>query len=161
MRLCRMGRDRISLGRWSNGSAASAGGRTGSPTGRRDCNERRSRCGATRAGVLVNPANTANAETTLRDVEPAARAVGLQNPDSQSQQQPGDRCGLRNFRAGAGRRPLRGRRPFFVSRRIQLVHLATRHQPPDRQDARPHRAGQAARCRRRGDRIELLFAAVH
>jgi ABC-type uncharacterized transport system substrate-binding protein len=28
--------------------------------------------------VLVNPANTANTETTLRDVEPAARAVGLQ-----------------------------------------------------------------------------------
>jgi len=33
---------------------------------------------ATRVAVLVNPANTANTETTLRDVEPAARAVGLQ-----------------------------------------------------------------------------------
>jgi hypothetical protein len=29
-------------------------------------------------GVLVNPANATTAETTLRDVEPAARAVGLQ-----------------------------------------------------------------------------------
>ena len=28
--------------------------------------------------VLVNPANAANTETTLRDVEPAARAIGLQ-----------------------------------------------------------------------------------
>ena len=34
--------------------------------------------GAARVAVLVNPANTANAETTLRDVEPAARAMGLQ-----------------------------------------------------------------------------------
>ena len=28
--------------------------------------------------VLVNPANATNTETTLRDVEPAARAIGLQ-----------------------------------------------------------------------------------
>ena len=34
--------------------------------------------GAARVAVLVNPANAANAETTLRDVEPAARAMGLQ-----------------------------------------------------------------------------------
>ena len=32
---------------------------------------------APRIAVLVNPANV-NAETTLRDVEPAARAIGLQ-----------------------------------------------------------------------------------
>jgi putative ABC transport system substrate-binding protein len=34
--------------------------------------------GATRVAVLVNPANTSNTETTLRDVEAAARAMGLQ-----------------------------------------------------------------------------------
>src|SRR6266481_2074664 len=34
--------------------------------------------GAARIAVLVNPANAANAETTLRDSEPAARALGLQ-----------------------------------------------------------------------------------
>jgi putative ABC transport system substrate-binding protein len=33
---------------------------------------------ATRVAVLVNPANAANAETTLRDVEAAARVIGLQ-----------------------------------------------------------------------------------
>ena len=33
--------------------------------------------GATRVAVLVNPANTANTTSTLRDVEPAARAMGL------------------------------------------------------------------------------------
>ena len=34
--------------------------------------------GALRVAVLVNPANTANADTTLREVAPAARAIGLQ-----------------------------------------------------------------------------------
>jgi putative tryptophan/tyrosine transport system substrate-binding protein len=34
--------------------------------------------GAARIAVLVNPANAANTETTLRDVEAAARAIGLQ-----------------------------------------------------------------------------------
>ena len=34
--------------------------------------------GATRVAVLVNPANAANTESTLRDVECAARAMGLQ-----------------------------------------------------------------------------------
>ena len=33
---------------------------------------------AARIAVLVNPANVASTETTLRDVEPAARAMGLQ-----------------------------------------------------------------------------------
>jgi putative ABC transport system substrate-binding protein len=34
--------------------------------------------GATRVVVLVNPTNATNTESTLRDVEPAARAMGLQ-----------------------------------------------------------------------------------
>ena len=34
--------------------------------------------GAARVAVLVNPTNAANTETTLRDVEGAARAIGLQ-----------------------------------------------------------------------------------
>ena len=33
--------------------------------------------GAARVAVLVNPANATNTETTLRDVEPAARTMGL------------------------------------------------------------------------------------
>jgi ABC-type uncharacterized transport system substrate-binding protein len=33
---------------------------------------------ATRVAILVNPANATTTETTLRDVEPAARAMGLQ-----------------------------------------------------------------------------------
>jgi putative tryptophan/tyrosine transport system substrate-binding protein len=34
--------------------------------------------GAARVAVLVNPANATSTESTLRDVEPAARAIGLQ-----------------------------------------------------------------------------------
>ena len=34
--------------------------------------------GAARIAVLVNPANATNTETTLRDVQSAARAIGLQ-----------------------------------------------------------------------------------
>src|SRR6476620_10395863 len=33
---------------------------------------------AARLGVLVNPADVTNTESTMRDVEPAARAIGLQ-----------------------------------------------------------------------------------
>ena len=85
--------------------------------------------GATRVAVLVNPANPA-AETTLRDVEPAARAMGLQ---------------LQVLKAGTSReidaafatfvreRPdalFVGGDSFFGSRRFQLVNLASRHAVP-------------------------------
>src|SRR6478672_1338412 len=85
--------------------------------------------GAIRVAVLVNPANPA-AETTLRDVEPAARAMGLQ---------------LQVLKAGTSReidaafatfvreRPdalFVGGDSFFVSRRFQLVNLASRHAVP-------------------------------
>ena len=85
--------------------------------------------GATRVAVLVNPANPA-AETTLRDVEPAARAMGLQ---------------LQVLKAGTSReidaafatfvreRPdalFVGGDSFFNSRRFQLVNLASRHAVP-------------------------------
>jgi putative tryptophan/tyrosine transport system substrate-binding protein len=68
---------------------------------------------ASRVAVLVNPANATIAETTLRDVEAAARAMGLSIPDSQCQQQPRDRCSLRDACARAGRCPPRRRRPLF------------------------------------------------
>ena len=62
--------------------------------------------GAARVAVLVNPANTANAETTLRDAERCPRH-GTANRGLQSQHQPRDRGGLRNFRARAARRSVR------------------------------------------------------
>ena len=169
-----------------------------------------------RVAVLVNPANATNAEITLRDVEPAARAIGLQ---------------IQVLKAGTSHeieaafatlvreRPdalFVGTDPFFSSRHVQLVNLASRHaipaiysqrefadvgglmsygssmtdalssgrrlcrsysqgreagdlpvvqstkfelviNLPDRQDARPYRAADAARPRRRGDRISAQY----
>ena len=84
----------------------------------------------TRVAVLVNPANVTNAESTLRDVEPAARAMGQQ---------------IQVFNASTSREidgaftTLVRERPdalfvsgdaFFDSRRVQLVQLATHHHVP-------------------------------
>jgi putative ABC transport system substrate-binding protein len=86
--------------------------------------------GAARAAVLVNPANPANAEATLLAVPSAARAMGLQI-------QVLNASNIREIDAVFGtfmrERPdalFVGGDPFFVSRRIQLVHLATRHAVP-------------------------------
>src|SRR5262245_48935409 len=83
--------------------------------------------GAARVAVLVNPANASNTETTLRDVEPAARAIGMQ---------------IQVFNASTSReidavfvtfvreRPdalFVGADSFFFSRRVQLTNLAVRH----------------------------------
>jgi putative ABC transport system substrate-binding protein len=84
----------------------------------------------TRVAVLVNPANVANTESTLRELEPAARARGQQ---------------IEVFNASSGREIdaafatlVRGRPDalfvggdgFFDSRRVHLVQLATHHHVP-------------------------------
>ena len=86
--------------------------------------------GAARVAVLVNPANTANTETALRDVEPAARAVGFQiqvlNADTSGEIDAA-------FATIARERPdalFNASSPYFTSRRIQLVQLAARHAIP-------------------------------
>jgi hypothetical protein len=173
---------------------------------------------ATRVAVLVNPTNAANTETTLRDVEAAARALGLQiQVLNASTSREIDAA----FATLVRERPdalFVGPDAFFTSRRVQLVHLATRHAVPatyalrdyveagglmlrnqhcgcvssgrrlyrpysqgrqasglaggaveqvraghqrrDRQDARPHRAADAARQRRRGDRMTALVSLL-
>jgi ABC-type uncharacterized transport system substrate-binding protein len=86
--------------------------------------------GAARLAVLVNPANTAMTETTLRDVEPAARAIGLQilvlNADTGREIDAA-------FATIARERPdalFVASSPFFTTRRVQLVQLAARHAIP-------------------------------
>jgi putative ABC transport system substrate-binding protein len=84
---------------------------------------------ATRLALLVNP-STGNIDATVKDVELAARTIGLQS---------------RVFNASVGReidaafaafareRPdalFVSPDPFFLSRRVQLVHLASRHAIP-------------------------------
>jgi putative ABC transport system substrate-binding protein len=85
---------------------------------------------AARVAVLVNPANATNTQTTLRDMEPAARAMGLQ---------------IQIFNAstsgeiGAAFATIARERPdalfvpidaFFTSRRVQIAILAARHLVP-------------------------------
>src|SRR5262245_32308725 len=85
---------------------------------------------ATRVAVFVNPANTLQTESTLRDVEAAARAMGLQ---------------IQVLNAGTNREIdaafaiLERERPdalfvasgaFFTSRRVQLTQLAARYAIP-------------------------------
>ncbi len=85
---------------------------------------------ATRVAVLVNPTNAANTETTLRDVEAAARALGLQiQVLNASTSREIDAA----FATLVRERPdalFVGPDPFFTSRCVQLVHLATRHAVP-------------------------------
>jgi putative ABC transport system substrate-binding protein len=85
---------------------------------------------ATRVAVLVNPANAEVTEPTLRDVEAAARTMGLQiqvlNANTSREIDAA-------FATVVRERPdalFVGASPLFVGRRVQLVHLASRHAIP-------------------------------
>ena len=86
--------------------------------------------GTARLAVLVNPANAINTETTLRDVQAAARAIGLQiqvlNASTSGE--------INTAFASLGReRPdalFVGGDAFFNTRRAHLVNLASRHALP-------------------------------
>jgi len=85
---------------------------------------------ADRVAVLVDPTNATTAESTLRDIEGAARAVGLQTQvfnvttsreiDTAFATLMRERIDMLFVPAGA----------FFADRRVQLVLLATRHAIP-------------------------------
>jgi putative tryptophan/tyrosine transport system substrate-binding protein len=86
--------------------------------------------GAMRVGVLVNPAETVIAETTLREVNVAARAKGLH-----IQIHKASTSGEINeaFAASGRDRPdalFVSSGPYFSSRRVQLANLASRHAIP-------------------------------
>ena len=85
---------------------------------------------ATRVAVLINSANAAVTETTLRDVEPAARAMGLQIQVLNASTSREINAAFAMF---VGERPdalLIALDPFLNSRRAQLVNLAARHAIP-------------------------------
>ena len=86
--------------------------------------------GAARVAVLVNPANTANTETTLRDVEPAARAMGLQIQILNASTSQEIEAAFATFVRERPDALFVGNDTFLTSRRVQLVHLATRHAIP-------------------------------
>jgi putative tryptophan/tyrosine transport system substrate-binding protein len=86
--------------------------------------------GAARVAVLVNPANATTTETTLRDVEVAARAIGLQIQllkASTSHEIDEAFPILARERSNA---LFVGNDPFFTSRRVQLAILAAHHAIP-------------------------------
>jgi ABC-type uncharacterized transport system substrate-binding protein len=85
---------------------------------------------AARVAVLINPAETMVAAANLRDVETAARAMGLQIQvlNASTRDEIDDA-----FATFARERPdalFISSGPFFSDRRVQLAHLATRHALP-------------------------------
>jgi putative ABC transport system substrate-binding protein len=86
--------------------------------------------GAARVAALVNPANVTNTETTLRDIQSAARAMGLQiqvlNASTRSEIEAAFATLVRE-RSDA---LFVGSDSFFNDRRVQLVHLASYHRVP-------------------------------
>jgi putative ABC transport system substrate-binding protein len=82
---------------------------------------------ATRVAVLVNPANATNAEVTVRDVQTAASKIGLHIDvfnASTVQEIDSAFAGFERARPDA---VFVGPDPFFLGRRVQLTHLASRH----------------------------------
>src|SRR5262249_16574296 len=85
---------------------------------------------ASRIAVLVNPANTVNTQTTLREVEAAGSAIGLQ---TQIVNAATNREIDTAFAAFARERPgavFLGQDAFFNGRRLQLANWAARHALP-------------------------------
>ena len=85
---------------------------------------------AARVALLVNPANPRNAETTVRDVEVAARAMGLQiQVINASTSREIDAA----FATLARERPdalFVSNETFFIVRRVQIAILAAQHSIP-------------------------------
>jgi putative ABC transport system substrate-binding protein len=85
---------------------------------------------ATRIGVLVNPADAGTTEGQLKDIEAAARAMGLQikvyNADTSAE--------IDAAFEAMGRDPpdavFAGASAFLNGRRVQLAHLATFYRLP-------------------------------
>jgi putative tryptophan/tyrosine transport system substrate-binding protein len=85
---------------------------------------------ATRVAVLVNPADAAITEATLRDVDAAAHTLGLQ---IQVVHASTGREINAAFATLVGARPdalFVGADPFFAARRVQLANLASHHSIP-------------------------------
>jgi hypothetical protein len=80
---------------------------------------------ATRVGVLVNPANAANTEATLRDVEGAARAMGLQIRIINASTNREIDAAFASFEHERPDALFVGSGPLFSSRRVQLALLET------------------------------------
>jgi putative tryptophan/tyrosine transport system substrate-binding protein len=83
-----------------------------------------------RVAVLVNPGNAAFAETTLRDVEPAARALGLQIQVFSANTSSEIDAAFATFVRTRPDALFVGNDPFFTTRRVQLATAAAHHSIP-------------------------------
>src|SRR5262249_34832276 len=85
---------------------------------------------ATRVGVLVNPVNVANTETTLRDVAATARTTGLQVKVLNASTSREIEAAFASFMHERPDALFVGAEPYFYTRRVQLAVLAASHRLP-------------------------------
>ena len=85
---------------------------------------------ATRVAVLVNPTEATLTESTLRDVEAVARAVGLQIKVLNASTSREIDTAFETIGRERSDVLFVGTDPFFVSRRVQLAQLTTLHKVP-------------------------------
>jgi putative ABC transport system substrate-binding protein len=83
-----------------------------------------------RVAVLVNQANVENTETTIRDVEAAARDIGLQIQVLKASSSGEINAAFATLAREQVDALFVGTDPFFTSRRVQLAILAARHSIP-------------------------------
>jgi putative tryptophan/tyrosine transport system substrate-binding protein len=85
---------------------------------------------AARVAVLVSPANATQTESTLRDVQPAARAIGLQIQVLGANTSGEIDAAFASFERERPDALFIGSSAYFTSRRVQLVQLAARYAMP-------------------------------
>ncbi len=85
---------------------------------------------ARHVAVLVNPADATTTQSTLRDVEAAAPAVGLQTDAVRARTPAEIDTAFAGFAQARPDALFVGADPFFTSRRVQLANLASRHALP-------------------------------
>jgi ABC-type uncharacterized transport system substrate-binding protein len=86
--------------------------------------------GAAHVAVLVNPANAANTETTLKDVQSAARAMRLQIQIFNASTSREVDAAFASFGRERPDALFVGQDGFFNSRRLQLANMAARYAVP-------------------------------
>jgi hypothetical protein len=129
---------------------------------------------AKRIGVLVNPADAGTTDAQLKDLDAAARAMGLQiqvhNADTRAEidavfegRRPGELWSqsCRSISSGrhVHRKDSQGRQAGRIAG-IAADKIRTGYQPQDCEGAWPHRVSLAACPGRRGDRLGERMSAI-
>jgi putative ABC transport system substrate-binding protein len=86
--------------------------------------------GTARVAVLVNPTNARNTESTLRDMQAAAQAMGLQIQVLNASTKGEINAAFASLGRERSDALFVGGDAFFNTRRVQLVNLASRHALP-------------------------------